>query len=313
MYNPIKPFKKQILKEIEKTWRTPYVRVRRGIYPVITREPRGDKVDHTDGLGTKGVYHWQAGIWRAAAIDAMAMNLNDLAMSGARCYKLQNHITVPVEDKRVFEILRAIVTECRKRKIAVTGGENSFHNNADGLDISVTVSGFVETGRSENKIKPGEVLIGIASSGLHSNGFSLVRKVFGKKLRPEFVVPTAIYSDALLEALKHSPISGMMHITGGAWSKLRDIIGKCDLVIDKPLAPQKIFRDLYAKVKNDKVMYTTLNCGTGFVLSISPVQAIKVLTILSKHHLKAKLIGRAVRGHGQIVITSAFTDKEVLV
>lgn len=80
MYDPTKPYKKQILELIKQTWETPYVSVKGDIYPIIERKFSYPEVDHTDGIGTKGVYHWQQRTFGNAALDALAMNLNDLAL-----------------------------------------------------------------------------------------------------------------------------------------------------------------------------------------------------------------------------------------
>ena len=107
MYNPAKPYKHKILKLIESTWDTPYVRVTGGVYPLIKRKISFPEVDHTDGIGTKGFYHWRQETFKEAVIDALAMNLNDLAIVRAVPYKLSNHITVPVEDERSYKIVKA--------------------------------------------------------------------------------------------------------------------------------------------------------------------------------------------------------------
>ncbi len=306
MYNPTKPYKHQILKLIESTWNTPYVRVRRGVYPLIKRNFTYPEVDHTDGIGTKGFYHWKAGSFRAAVIDALAMNLNDLALVRAIPYKLSNHITVPKEDERVFKIVQAIATECRKRHIAMVGGESSFHNNLEGLDISMTVSGFVIDPKP-NMCRVGDVLIGLKSSGLHSNGLTKVRNLFGTTIRKEFTLPTAIYLDQILDLISTHTVHGMMHITGGAFTKLRDILGRADALISQPkvLSPQKIFRELYSKGLSNKTMYSTFNCGIGFVLSVPRSEISKILSRLSG----AAVIGEVVKGNGTIRITSAFDQK----
>lgn len=197
MYDPIKPYKKNILELIKKTWETPYVSVKDGIYPVIEKKFQHLEIDHTDGIGTKGFYHWQQGTFRNAVLDALAMNLNDLAIARAVPYKLQNHITVPEEDERILEIIKALSEECEKRKIAITGGENSFHDNINGLDITITISGFIKEPKL-NRFEIGDTLIGVRSNGLHSNGFTKVREIFNKGYRPEFVEPTKIYLDKIL-------------------------------------------------------------------------------------------------------------------
>ena len=309
MYNPIKPYKHQILKLIESTWKTSYVQVSRGVYPLIKKRFSYPEVDHTDGIGTKGFYHWKKGSFRSAVIDALAMNLNDLALVRAIPYKMSNHITVPVEDNRVFKIVQAMVTECRKRKIAMVGGENSFHKNMEGLDISMTVSGFVKKPHS-NICKIGDIFIGLKSSGLHSNGMTKVREVFGREYRKEFTRPTAIYLDAVLSLLEKCQVNGMMHITGGAFTKLKDILEKADAVISQPkkLAPQEIFRILHTKGLSNEVMYSTFNCGIGFILSVPKYEVEKILSNVRN----TAVIGEIVPGNGQVKIKSAFNGKSFL-
>jgi len=311
MYNPVKPYKHEILKSIERTWRTPYVKVTRGVYPLIKKKfpyTKYAEVDHTDGIGTKGFYHWKAGTFRSAVLDALAMNLNDLALVRAVPYKMSNHVTVPIEDVRVFNVIQAMVKECQKRRIAMVGGENSFHNTTDGLDISMTVSGFVKKPQP-NLCKAGDVLIGLKSSGLHSNGITTVRKVFKNQVRPEFTVPTRIYLDEVLVVCDKHQVNGMMHITGGAFTKLKDILKGADAEIHHPykLRPQKIFFDLRKKISN-RQMYSTFNCGIGFVLSVPKREVERVLRILPA----SAVIGRVIKGKGKVRIISAFDQREVV-
>ncbi|KKW35911.1 MAG: Phosphoribosylformylglycinamidine cyclo-ligase [Candidatus Adlerbacteria bacterium GW2011_GWA1_54_10] len=309
MYNPIKPYKYKILRAIERTWKTPHIEVHRGVYPTFKKKFRYPEVDHTDGIGTKGFYHWRAGTFKSAVLDALAMNLNDLALVRATPYKLSNHITVPVEDERIFKIIQAVVAECRNRKIAVVGGENSFHNNLEGLDISMTVSGFVKKPQP-NEFKDGDVLVGLKSSGLHSNGMTTVRRIFGKARRPEFTVPTKIYLDNLLKFMEKHTVHGMMHITGGAFAKLKDILGSNNAIIrpQRKLMPQKIFFDLYKRGISSREMYTTFNCGIGFVLSVPQNEGKAALQELPG----AAIVGEVVHGHGRVKIMSAFDGKVLM-
>ena len=308
MYKPSKPYKQKIIQEIKKTWRTPYVSVHFNTYPIIQKKFSYPEVDHTDGIGTKGMYHWKAGTFRAAVLDALAMNLNDLAIVRAVPYKLSNHITVPVEDKRIYTIIKELVKQCLKYKIAIVGGENSFHDNMEGMDISMTVSGFVKKPKP-NRFQVGDVLIGFKSSGLHSNGFTLVRKIFGKKIRPEFTEPTAIYSDTILKLAENHDIHGMMHITGGAFTKLKDVLGSADAYIFHPaaLTPQKIFFDMYRKGLSNKVMYSTFNCGVGFILGVPKHEVRHIISSVKE----ADIIGEIVQGNGRVSIASAFNGKLV--
>lgn len=310
MYNPTKPYKNKILRLLNKTWKTPFVLVTADIYPTIQKKFDYPEIDHTDGIGTKGVYHWQKGTFKNAVIDALAMNLNDLAMARAIPYKLQNHIIV-LEDNHeaILKIIKALSRECRKRKIAITGGETSIHNNLKGMDISMTISGFIPKLRP-NSFRTGDILVGIKSNGLHSNGFTKVREIFGKKFRPEFIIPTKIYLDQILELDKRVKINGLIHITGGAFTKLKQILPQnCDAIItrDHTLKPHKIFYELYKRGVSDKEMYKTFNCGIGFIFSVSPKEINKILP-----QKEMAIIGHIVPGGGNIRIGSMFSEKLVI-
>ena len=313
MYDTSKPYKEKTLELIRKTWKTPYISVKEGIYPIFKEKFSYSEVDHTDGIGTKGVYHWQKKTFKNACLDALAMNLNDLALVRARPYKLQSHLLLP-EDNRIaiLAILKALSEECLKRKIAITGGETSIHNNLDGLEISITVSGFIKS-QKINKFKKGDVLVGIKSNGLHSNGFTKIKEIFGKEFRLEFVRPTYIYSEAILSLDELFDFHGMMHITGGAYTKLKDLLENVDVKIRRnhKLLPQKIFREIYKKGVSDEEMYKTFNCGIGFILSSLPKEASKIILKLSRDGFEADIIGEVIAGTGKIKIESLFSGKEI--
>lgn len=311
MYDPRKPYKQEILKLIRTTWKTPYLSVREGIYPVFERKFFYPEVEHTDGIGTKGIYHWRKRTFRDAVLDALAMNLNDLAVARAIPYKLQNHIVLPRDDRgTIVAIIQALVKECRKRKIAVTGGETSIHNGVQGMDISITVSGFVSNPKP-NRFKIGDVLVGIKSRGLHSNGFTKIRELFKKEWRKEFVAPTRIYTDEILRLLGKYKIHGMMHITGGAFTRLKDILPDgIDASIEgsSRLRPHRIFQEIYKKGVPDEEMYRTFNCGIGFVLSADAKDAKRIVGELED----ADIFGHIIKGRGRIVIHSSFSTKKVV-
>jgi phosphoribosylformylglycinamidine cyclo-ligase len=311
MYDPTKPYKHRILKLIESTWRTPYVSVRRGIYPVFTKKFSDSEIQHTDGIGTKGGYHWRARTFRSAVIDALAMNLNDLALVGATPYVLQNHIVLPEDDhEAILKIVSTLSAECRKYKIAMTGGETSIHSDTEGMDISITVSGFVKKVRT-NRCRPGDVLIGLRSNGLHSNGITLVRKVLGNMYLKDCTRPTAMYLDTVLRLLKKHDINGLMHITGGAFSKLKDILDGADARITFParFKPQPIFRKIFEAGVPSAEMYRTLNCGIGFVLSAPQKDAVHILKVVPG----ALRIGEVKKGTGVVYIRSAFDGAEIVI
>ena len=309
MYDPSKPYKKQILDLIKQTWNTPYVSVQEGTYSMIEKKFSHKEVDHTDGIGTKGYYHWLNRTFKKATLDALEMNLNDFALVRATPYKLQNHIILPQDDRKaILEIVEALVDECKKRGIAITGGETSIHDNMYGMDISMTVSGFVKDYKP-NKFQVGDVLIGLPSNGLHSNGFTLVRKFFDDPYNPAFVEPTKDYLDTILSLDEQFDIHGMMHMTGGAYTKLKDLLDKADARIrkDHGLRPHTIFKDLYGQGISDEDMYKTFNCGIGFILSASPEDADKIL-----YPIEGEVIGAVVPGKGKVNIESMFSNKEII-
>lgn len=269
------------------------------------------EVDHTDGIGTKGFYHWQKRSLKNAVLDVLAMNLNDLALVRAVPYKLQNHIFLPQDNEEaVLEIVETLVEECKKRKIVITGGETSIQNNMQGLDISIGVSGFIKEPKP-NQFQQGDVVIGLKSSGLHSNGFTKVREVFQNEYRPEFIESTLIYFDEILSLSEQFEINGMMHITGGAFTKIKGLLGNNDIFIIKnhKLQPQPIFQDLYQKGIADEEMYQTFNCGIGFVFSVSSRDAKRVI---SQIQLEADIIGEIKEGRGRVVIESSFSGEEII-
>lgn len=309
MYDSTKPYKYKILKLIKSTWQTPHVNVDSGTYPIIKKKFSFPEVQHTDGIGTKGIFHWQKRTLRNAVLDALTMNLNDLAMIGAIPYALQNHIVLPKDDHAaIIIIIRALTQECRKRKIAITGGETSIHSDVKGLDISITVSGFVKY-RRQNKCRVGDILIGLKSNGLHSNGITKLRETLRNHYRNELTRPTKIYFDTILSLLAYYQINGMMHITGGAFSKLKDILvnGQAVIVHPKKLWPQKIFFDIYKKGVTSNEMYSTFNCGIGFVLSAPPKEAQSIISRVKN----AAIIGKIISGNNRITIQSAFDDKAI--
>ena len=244
MYNPTKPYKKQILESVQQTWETPYVSVKRGI---VVKKFSLPEYHHTDGIGTKGIYHWNQRSFRNAVIDALAMNLNDLALMRAVPYAIIDHLILPCDNKEaILEIIGHLAGECSKRDIAITGGETAIHNNMEGLEISIAMLGFVERPK-QNQFEIGDVLIGIESNGLHSNGFTKVREIFGEEFRQDFIAPTHIYLDIILALDEQFDIHGMAHITGGAFTKLKDFLPDCADAItkkDHQLEPQQIFREL---------------------------------------------------------------------
>lgn len=310
MYDPTKPYKDQIVQKIQKTWDTPYVTVENGKVFKKNFHQFHPEYHHTDGIGTKGVYHWNQRTFKEAVLDGMAMNLNDLAMERSRPYAVVDHLFVPEDDhKAILETLDYLSKECLSRDIAITGGETAIHNNMEGMELSINMLGFVQD-LKQNQLQPGDVLIGLESNGLHSNGFTRVRDLFND-YREEFTRPTNIYLEEVLGLNKKYQIHGMMHITGGAFTKLKDILGKADAKItsEHDLEPQPIFWDIYDKRVPDQEMYKTFNTGVGFVLGVPELQSEDFLKDIKD--FKSDRIGEVVPGKGKVKIDSKFSPKEL--
>ncbi len=311
MYNPTKPYKNKTIELIQQTGETPYVSVDKGI---VRKKFDYPEYHHTDGIGTKGIYHWQERSFKNAVIDAMAMNLNDLLMVRSKPYAVIDHLFLPEDDENaILELVGNLVGECRKRDIAITGGETAIHDNMEGLELGITMLGFIDNPKP-NKFEAGDVLIGIESNGLHSNGFTKVRKVLRddcKKYLDDLTKPTVIYSDSLFDLVEDFDVHGMQHITGGAYTKFKDLIGDKDILItgDYNLKPQKIFEELSTRGITDEEMYKTFNCGIGFAVGIPEQEADELISYIKP--LKSDIIGEIVEGNGKIIIESKFSDKKI--
>lgn len=305
IYDTTKPYKKSILGAIRTTWDSPYVQVSQtGPYPLIRRTLRRAEVDHTDGIGTKGVLHWKYRTWDAAVQDSLAMNLNDLLCVWARPYKLQNHLAVPSDDhEAIRDIIEALCRRCAALKIAVTGGETSVMDTATGMDLTCTVSGFVVNER-DSTFNTGDALIGLRSSGCHSNGYTLVRSVL-KDPGVEFTTPTEIYWDRVYPHL--NAINGVVHVAGGGFSRVREVLsdGQCaEMAWHCYDAHHHL---LWKAIKNNQTMYKTFNCGIGMVLAVNPAEADAVRAAVDGVHL-----GSIVAGPTAVRIQSAFDGDEVV-
>lgn len=320
MYNTTKPYKTKINEYIQQTWNAKYCTVEmNGLYPVVRNirshdNSKGYEVAHTDGIGTKGIYHWANRSFRNAVIDALCMNINDLLMAKAHPCSIQNHLFLPEDDHAAIEkIIFEMSIICKQSGIAITGGETAIHNNIQGMDISMTMTGIIndiDLG-FRNRIKEDDVIIAYKSSGLHSNGFTRVRelipleKVIDNKGALDLLcTPTKNYATKTNCYGDH--IHGIMHITGGAFAKIKDILpSNLDAhitALDKANGDHSaIFHKLYGKIQDDKEMYKTFNCGVGLIFTTS------------MHNLKNLVeddyivIGYVKKGTGKIAITSQFS------
>lgn len=278
-------------------------------------------VSSTDGVGTKLKIAFMMNRHDTVGIDLVAMGVNDILVQGAEpLFFLDYMATGKLRTDQAIDIVKGIIKGCREAECALLGGETaempSLYKEGE-YDLAGFVVGIVEKKRilDGSKIKPGDVLIGLASSGLHSNGFSLARKLFFEKMRykvnglikglkrplgKELLCPTSIYVKPVLKLLKEYNIKGMSHITGGGITENlpRILPDGASAVIKKgswKIYP--IFRIIQEMGNvSEKEMYRTFNMGIGFILVVSKKDADSILRRLKRLGEKAYVIGRIAKG-----------------
>jgi len=275
-------------------------------------------VSSSDGVGTKLMIAKIANRHDTVGIDAVAMNVNDILCTGAESLYFLDYIAfTKVKAGVLVDIVKGINDGCRLAGCSLIGGETAqmpgMYRDGE-YDIAGFCVGVVEKDKIINgaKIKPSDVVIGLASSGLHSNGYSLVRKALTpaqqKRLSSVLLEPTRIYVKPVIELLRQhgKSVHGIAHITGGAfYDKISRILPEhIDCVIEKSSwKVPAIFRLIqYQGRIEEKEMYHTLNMGIGLVLIVQKQEAGRIMKKLSELKLKSRIIGAAVNGHKQVNI-----------
>jgi phosphoribosylformylglycinamidine cyclo-ligase len=269
---------------------------------------------HVDGVGTKTLVLQRLGRLRVAGWDCVAMNVNDVACSGAKPIALVDYIAMPKPDEEVFKsVVEGIVDAARYSRVAVLGGETAILPDlALGVDVVCTVLA-VKLHSFANRASEGDTVVGVESWGLHANGYSLVRKILESRgieytatvksinLAHELAKPTAIYSNLVLEAIEKNIVKSAAHITGGAYTKIRRVLpNDADIVLEPP-EPPEIFK-LVMELGNVPIeeMYKVFNMGIGLVVTTN--SADEFIELSKKHGFKAHIIGRVVKGSGKIIV-----------
>jgi len=268
-------------------------------------------VASTDGVGTKLKVAQLAGRHDTVGIDLVAMCVNDIVCSGARpAFFLDYFASGKLEGKVWKDVVKGVVKGCRAAGCALLGGETAelpgMYKKGE-YDLAGFAVGLVDRKKviDGKKIKAGDAVLGLASSGLHSNGYSLVRKVVPasqlKKKSGMFLEPTAIYAKPVMGLSGKIKIKGIANITGGGFydniprvlpAGLRAVIRKGSWDIPE------VFGALTRRSGlGEKELYRTFNMGIGMVLVVSPKDAVKARAILSKEHgLKSWVIGLVAGG-----------------
>ncbi len=266
---------------------------------------------HCDGVGTKVMVADALGKFDTVGIDAVAMNVNDIICLGARPLVLVDYLALAKEDAElVSEILKGLQEGAKQAGCAIIGGETAIlpeiiKGGERPFDLAATCVGVVE-GEPLTGVKmvPGDVLIGLESSGMHSSGYTLARKVLdAKKWGKQMLVPTRIYVKPIMEMLANCEVHGIAHITGGAFSKLSRIgsYGKVGFLLDNMPKMEGVMAELAKKLNSDYEMYRTFNCGIGMVVACPASQESKILGIAKKHNIRAQRIGVVTPGNDVVL------------
>ena len=273
-------------------------------------------VSSTDGVGTKIEITNYFKKFNTIGIDLVAMCVNDLIVQGAKPIFFLDYIAInKLKINKVKKILNGIVKGCIKAECSLVGGETAempgtYGNNK--YDLAGFAVGIVEKEflLTKDKIKKNDIVLAIPSSGLHSNGFSLIRHILKKQknsfiprvIKKELIKPTKIYVNEVLSLVERNLLNGCANITGGGLADniKRVIPNKLCASIDlSKIKTLKIFNWLKQKNISDKEMLKTFNCGVGFCLIIKPKNLKKVTNFFTKE-FKPYVIGKITTGKGKV-------------
>lgn len=272
----------------------------------------------TDGVGTKLEIATAMRKWDTVGIDCVAMNVNDAICVGAEPLAFVDYLAVETPDAHLAaELAKGLDEGARQSNMTIVGGETAvLPSLVKGFDLAGTVLAFVRKDRivSGATIAPGDVLLGVPSSGVHSNGYTLVRKAMARAgktyqdrmpdsrtLGATLLEPTRIYVKATLDmlaALPNGAVHGISHITGSGLLNVPRLKKDVRYVLDAPLEPPPIFAEIqrWGGVATDE-MHRTFNMGMGLCVVVAPEHADAALKALQTHW-PARRVGRVEAGTG---------------
>lgn len=308
----------KLIKEYASRTMTEYVLNGLGGFAGMVELPEGYKkpvlVSGTDGVGTKLEIAFKTKKYDTVGIDCVAMCVNDILCHGAKPLFFLDYIACgKLEAEVAADLVKGVADGCVQSACALVGGETAempgFYKEGE-YDMAGFAVGIVDKDKIINgkNIKAGDKLIGIASSGLHSNGYSLVRKVFedinedlnGEEVWKTLITPTKIYVKPVLALLEKFEIKGMAHVTGGGFiENVPRMFNGLDFtaVINKESYPlPKIFERIIEKGVDRDHMYNTFNMGIGFVLCVNEADVQPVIRALVENGEKAYEIGYVTSG-----------------
>lgn len=280
----------------------------------------------TDGVGTKQRIAQLMDKHDTVGIDCVAMCVNDIVCCGAKPIAFLDYIAIGKNDpEKVATLVSGVAEGCVQSGCALIGGETAEHPGtmaADDYDLAGFAVGIVDKAKvlDQNKMKPGDVVLALPSSGVHSNGYSLVRKVFdvesadlnkyydelGQTLGEALLTPTVIYVKPVLAAIEAAEVHGVSHITGGGfYENIPRCIpdGLCAKINKAAIKVPAIFTLLQREGNiPERDMYNTYNMGVGMALIVSPETADKAIAALAAEGCQAYQIGEITEGPDKVTV-----------
>ena len=308
----------KLIKEYAARTMSKYVLNGLGSFAGMVELPSGYEkpvlVSGTDGVGTKLEIAFKNKKYDTVGIDCVAMCVNDILCHGAKPLFFLDYIACGKLDAEVAsDLVKGVSDGCVESDCALIGGETAempgFYSDGE-YDMAGFAVGIADKDKIINgsNIKEGDKLIGIASSGVHSNGYSLIRKVFpdlneefnGEEVWKTLITPTKIYVKPILKLLESYEIKGMAHVTGGGFIENVPRMfngGDFTAVIKKDSYPlPSIFERIIEKGVDKDHMYNTFNMGIGFVLAVSETDVAPIIKALVEMGEKAYEIGYVTSG-----------------
>jgi phosphoribosylformylglycinamidine cyclo-ligase len=326
------------IRRLAESTRGPEVLSGVGLFAAAVRVPRGLKepvmMVAADGVGTKLAVARLAGKHDTIGIDLVAMNVNDILTTGARPLCFLDYLSVGrLASVDAEAIIAGVAEGCRRAGASLVGGETAempgFYKNGD-YDLAGFSVGVVERRKiiDGSKIRPGNAIIGLPSSGLHSNGYSLARKALGigtratgarlarlasthAALAPDpaaaLLEPTTIYVKPVLAALAGFSVKGMAHVTGGGipGNLVRILPQGVAARIERSNLPRlEIFDAIESAGRVRRAdMDSTFNCGIGFILVVGRRDADSLCSFMRRRSIDARIIGHIERGRRTVTYT----------
>ena len=280
----------------------------------------------TDGVGTKLLIAQELDVFKTVGIDVIAMNANDIVCVGAKPIALVDCLSLEIEDAELLsEIATGLAEGAKQASISIPGGETAIIPEmlrgpikGKAFDLVGSCVGLVKKNKilSGKELKPGNVLVGFSSSGIHSNGFTLARQVFanagwplgkmvaefGQSLGEELLKPTKMYVDLAMELLEECQPQALFHITGGGFGNLSRLGTNIGYAIDSLPPPLPIF-ELISQVGHvsPEEMYRTFNMGVGFCAVVSEDQVEKSKKIGDRLGIPAYELGQTTTSKEKLI------------